>query len=430
MSPKHFAAFAFLTIAAALQPPTSAAKVYGDTIYIPERAFVLTGNPEGQGQRNIAVLYSREGLAFDEPSAPRFLFLDRKGKVALGIGGYVKAIGSYDFDGAIDDAGFTTFNIPVPADPALRQRFGADVSHSTLFLKLVAHNDRFGMISAYVQTSFTGDNGGYGFVLKQAYITVGHLTAGLANSTFIDGESQAPTIDPQGPSGQISAKNVLFRYQLGKYDGISAAISAELPKASYSTVEGSSEAIAQRVPDIPLYVQYSWASGSHIRASALMRQLAYRDITAAKNHLVTGWGVQLSGVGDIVGGLGFFGHFAYGKGIAHYVNDIDGAGFDLVPDGTTGKLRAPGTMAWTAGLSHHFTRKFFITADYSVNRVYNTAMMDGDTYRSGQYAAFNAFYDITGDFRVGAEYVYGRRKDNSGLTGHANRFEAMVQYSF
>lgn len=36
---------------------------------------------------------------FHEPKAPRFLLTDRKGKFALGIGGYVKLAAEYDFGG-------------------------------------------------------------------------------------------------------------------------------------------------------------------------------------------------------------------------------------------------------------------------------------------------------------------------------------------
>lgn len=414
---------------ASMMPTIADAKVYGDTINIPERAIILTGDPNGAGNDNIAILYSREGLSFDEPSAPRFLFLDREGKVALGIGGYVKAIGMYDVDGAINDAGFTTFDIPTPFNPAQRQRFGADVSHSTLFLKLVTRSSKFGRVIVYVQTGFSGGNG-YGLTLKQAYVNVGHLTAGLARSTFADGEAEAPTIDPQGPSGQVTAKNLLFQYKTSTYKGLSGAISLEVPDADYSTVDGSSEGIAQRFPDIPVYVQYAWNDDSHIRVAGILRELSYRDILTAKNHFVTGWGVHVSGVGDIAGGLGFFGHFAYGKGIARYINDISGAGYDLVPSQTAGELKAPGMMAWTAGLSYNFTKRFFMTANYSQARVYDCSTLGADGYRFGQYATVNAFYNLNSDFRLGAEYAFGRRENYDGAKGHANRFEAMVQYSF
>ena len=40
----------------------------------------------------------------------------------------------------------------------------------------------------------------------------------------------------------------------------------------------------------PAYVQYSWASGSHVRLSGILRELSYRDNVQASNHFATGWG--------------------------------------------------------------------------------------------------------------------------------------------
>lgn len=422
-------AIAALAITAIPGRIAAQASYENDSIGVPQRAIILTGNP-GENNEHIAVLYSREGMSFDDPSAPRFLFLDREGKVALGIGGYVKGVASYDFDGAIDDNGFVTNAIPVPADPALRNRFGADASHSTIFLKLVTKNSKLGRIIVYVQTNFTGDDGGYGLKLKQAYVSVGHLTAGLARSTFADGESQAPTVDTQGPSGQIDAKNMLFQYKTSSWHGVSAAISAEFPKADYTITGGDAEKISQRFPDIPLYVQYSWKSGNHIRLSGILRELSYRDLIAGKNRFETGWGAHFSTIADIVGGLKFFGHVAYGKGIAHYVNDLGDIGYDLIPSDTPGKMKAPGVLAWTGGLQYNFTKDFFMSANYSYSRVYQNELIGVRAYKYAQYVAVNGFYNIIPDLMIGAEYVYGRRNDVDRFHGNANRFEAMLQYSF
>lgn len=399
---------------------------------LPERAVIVSGDPSHPSHRgNVAAMYSRENLAFEDPAAPRFLFLDKKGSVALGIGGYLKAVGMYDFDGAVDNNDYYTNLIPVPSDPSLRQRFGATAAHSTIFLKLVTSPTRVGRVIVYIQTNFTGNGGKYGLVLKQAYVTVGRVTLGKARSTFADGPAMAPTVDDQGPAGQVSAKNMMVQYATSDFKGFSAAISAELPSASYTT-GSSSKSIAQRFPDIPLYVQYAWDKGaSHVRLSGMLRELAYRDLVADKNHLVTGWGVQLSAVANIAGGLKFFGHYTYGRGIADYINDLSGEGFDLIPDaGRPGRLKAPASTGWTAGLQYNFTDKFFMSGSYSRAQLYGTSGMDGDTYRYGQYIAANAFYNVWGDLRLGVEYLHGTRKDISGLSGKSNRIEAMLQYSF
>lgn len=157
--------------------------------------------------------------------------------------------------------------------------------------------------------------------------------------------------------------------------------------------------------------------------------MSYRDEATASNHFATGWGVQFSTVASLFPGLNFFGHYTYGKGIASYINDLGGLGYDLVPDGS-GKLKAPGMTGWTAGLQYNFTPDFFVSGSYSRAQLYDTAGMDASTYRYAQYIVANAFYNVWGDLRLGVEYIHGTRKDISGLSGHANRLEAMLQYSF
>lgn len=407
-----------------------AGSLFAQTDSIPSRAIILTGDPTHPGHvMTVAELYSRENLAFNDPAAPRFLFLDKKGEVALGIGGYMKAVAMYDMKGAVDDNGFYTNMIPVPFNPAQRNRFGATAANSKLFLKMVALHTPVGKVIVYLETEFTGDNGNYGLKLKQAYASVGHFTLGKARSTFSDAPAMAPTVDDQGPSGQVTAKNMLVRYSSPSYSGFSWAVSAELPSASYT--EGSrTEAIAQRFPDIPAYVQYSWATGAHVRVSGILRELSYRDLVTDKNHFATGWGVQFSAVGKVVGPLDFFGHYTYGKGIADYINDLCGEDYDLVPSATPGKLRAPGSIGWTAGLQYNFCSKLMASASHSRCQLVHSSELGPDAYRYGQYIAVNAFYNPWTDLQIGMEYIHGTRKNAGGEHGTANRIEASIQYSF
>ena len=398
---------------------------------VPARAVVVTGdaaNPEHL--LTIAELYSRENMAFQDPSAPRFLFLDKKGQVALGIGGYLKATAMYDMDGAINSNGFSTYDIPVPLNPAQRQRFAATANHSTIFLKLVTHKTRLGRVIVYMQSNFTGDNGGYGFKMSQAYLSVGNLTLGKTRTTFADGPAMAPTVDDEGNSGQVSAKNMLIRYSSPSYRGFSYAVSVEVPSISITNTS-STASISQRVPDIPAYIQYAWDKGnSHIRLSGIYRGISYRDTYTEQNHIKTGWGVQLSGVGTIAGGLGFFGHYTYGKGIASYINDLSGEGLDLIPTATSGDLTPAAVSGWTAGLQYTFNPKLFVSASYSQAHLFKASGLGGDTYRYGQYAVVNAFYEVWNDLQVGVEFVHGNRHNYDNLSGKANRVDAMLKYNF
>lgn len=419
--------------AVALSTMSALAIEPGDTLYIPQRSIVVSGDTTTHGTRTlVGIIYDTEDLHFNDPQAPRFLFLDNKGKVAMGIGGYIKGTLQYDMNGAIDDgSNFTTYDIPVPLNPALRNQFFANASESTIFLKLVGKTTRFGYFTAYMQTNFTGNGvGGYGLKLKQAYLSLGAVTAGLTRSTFVDGASGVPTIDDEGPSGQTDAKNVLLQYRphIGKH--FTLAISAEMPSAKY-TVDPQAESIKQRCPDIPVYAQYSWGRESHVRLSAILRNLSYRDITAAKNHFVTGWGVQLSGVARIAGGLKAYYQATYGKGIARYLEDLSDAGVDLIyaADGS-GKMIAPHTLGFVGGLQYNFTPSFFVSAAYSQCRLYDQSHLGPDAFRYSQYIVANAFYNIVDDLRVGLEYLHGNRSNIDHQSGHANRLMGMLQFSF
>lgn len=402
-----------------------------DTLYVPERAILMRGDAAKADRDVMAVFYTREDLAPNDPDAPRFLLLDKEGKIAFGVGGQLKATGSYDFCGAIEKTGFDTYDIPVPSNPAQRSRLGGDLSHSSIFMKLVGKSTRFGMFQAYFQANFTGNNGGYGFTLKQAYLGFGNFTLGLTNSTFVDPMTQAPTIDSEGPSGQVTGKNVLFRYTTPKRKGFSAAFSVELPHFTY-TLSDATQALSARVPDIPAYVQYSWAPGQHLRLSAIFRDLPYRDLKTSANRLQPGYGVKLSTVTnvDMYGYVQLFGHLAYGRGIGQYVNDLGGQGYDLVYSTADGRMEAPETMGWTAGVIVNATPKLQFTGAFSRSQVFDVEHLGQDSYHYGQYLDVNAFYNIDANFKVGAEYLRGWRQDYDGQVGSANRFDVLVQYSF
>lgn len=423
------------TIAAAAATALSASALrpreMPDSFPVPDRAVVATGDAANAGAL-VAVLYDTRGLHFTDPSAPRFLFLDREGKVALGIGGYLKGTIQYDFGGAIDDgASFDTYDIPVPNNPAQRNQFYANANHSTIFLDLVGRSARFGFYRLYMQTEFSGGSRtDYGLALRQAYLKVGYVTAGLANSTFVDAEAGTPGIDDQGPAGEVSQKNILANYAPRFSDHISGAIGIEMPSVSY-TNSTSTEKINQRVPDIPAYVQYEWGGGtSHVRLSGLLRNLSYRDLATARNRFVTGWAVQLSGIAHLTKDFYVYYQGAYGHGYAAYVNDLKDNGFDLAYSETEGKMIAPAMSNYEFGARYDLTSNCFMTLAYSEARTYKQGYRGGDTYKSGRYLAVNAFYKPFPDLTVGAEYLYGRRKNYSGETGRANRIMALLQYTF
>lgn len=401
---------------------------YPDNVAVPDRAIVITGGSNGVHRDVMRVLYDSRDVHFQDATAPRFLMIDREGNTVFGIGGFVEATMQYDFHGAIDNMFFIPHDIPVPANPKQRNRFAGDASRTNIVFQLL-RNTPWGVLNAFVQGEFSGDH--YALKLKQGYIRLHNVTAGYAYSTFWDLAADAPTIDYQGPVGTMFRPNLMLQYRKSFGDHVSAAISAEVPDVTMTFAPGENEKISQRCPDIPVYVQYQWGGGaSHVRASAILRELSYRNMLAQENKFRTGWGVEFSGIVNICDFAKVYWTGIYGKGIGSYMHDLDGFGYDLISDGTHGAMKAPGMFGITGGLRLDLSKKVFVSSTYSQCRLYDQEGMGPDAYRRGNYAVVNCFYTPFDDFQLGIEYLHGRRTNMDHQYGTANRFNAMIKYSF
>lgn len=428
------AAIAIPLLAAAEPAPETDDYIFMES---PRRAIILTGDTGNVHREVMTVMYDTQELHFRDPGIPRFLLIDREGSAALGIGGTVEGVLSYDFRGSIPDAGFTTFDIPVPADKAERERMQGSANHSSLFLKFVK-TTRLGPLVAYAEAQFSGSGGGYGFKVEQAYVSLGNVTVGKTRSSFVDATACMPTIDYQGPSGGTGGKPMMVRYRLLRPNGLSWAVSAEMPDVSgqYTDVYGMgvpvTASVGARVPDIPAFVQYGWDNGgSHVRLSAVFRDIAYRDLLSGKNRYEPGWGVQLSGVATATKYLAFYYQGLYGRGVGTWLNDLSGFGYDLVPSADDpGKMRAPGSLGVLAGARVNITKNLFVSGGYSFCRLYDQGRLPDNTYKRGNYAIVNAFYSPLPDLMIGVEYIHGSRKNIDNDHAQANRLNALLKYSF
>lgn len=397
-----------------------------------QTSVIVTDEVQTEDSEIIRKMYEANGVHFQDPRAPRFLFMDKKGKIALGIGGYVKGTMSVDMDGISNNLDFVTADIPAPSQPNMRNQFQMDASTSRLFLKLVGDNTAVGDFTVYVETDFRGKDGHqYDLRLRQAYIRLGNLLLGKTRSTFADGAACPPTIDFEGPSGSVSKRNTMIQYKQQIDKNWSFAASIESPSESYTVTNGQSEAINQRIPDIPAYLQYQWDDGqSHIRLSGLFRALSYRNLVTAENKYAIGWAAQLSGMIAFSPRITLYYQAAYGRGYADYLNDLGGSGYDLIPDGDDGKLMAPYALGVVGGLQYNICKDFFVSASFSQCRLYDQASLDGSAYKYGQYVVANAFYTPFNNCQVGVEFLYGNRHNFDSTSGNAHRLNAMIQYNF
>lgn len=411
-----------------LSVPTKAQKV---VIEDDEPNSVVLVTRDKAGDDIVRIMNETQSPRFHDPKSSRFLLTDRKGRFALGIGGYVKATAEYDFGGISDDVDFYPSLIPNKGETYIRNQFQMDATTSTIFLKLVGRTKSLGDFVVYTAGNFRG--GSKVFELQNAYASFLGFTLGYDYTIFMDLAACPPTIDFAGPNGMLFVRTTQFRYERGFGKGWKAGIAVEMPVVDGITNQNL-RISNQRMPNFPAYIQYTWNKNSHIRIAGLVRNMTYENLISKRVESEAGWGVMAATTFNVTKKLSVFGQGTYGRGIGQYLNDISNLNVDLVPDPKKeGTMQVLPMMGWYAGLQYNITSKIFVSSTYSQSRLYSEKdypSTPSDQYRYGQYLVANIFWNVNSGLQLGAEYLRGWRTDFNDETRHANRVNLSAQYSF
>lgn len=391
-----------------------------------QRVGVVSVSPERDVHNFYTIMKEAFPLAYNDPASPRFIFFDEDRNFIFGVGGYVQVTGVYDFNGVKDYDFFTTSQIALKGNQP-GASYGLTVGQSRLFFKLIGNTD-LGRLVSYIEMQFQGAN--QAPVLRQAFVQFRGFTIGQTWSTFGDMESVPVTIDEEGPSSGIEIRQPMIRYTQQFNEYWQASLALEYAQPSYSRGEYVGT-IRQKVPDIPLNVRYTAPDGSHFQAGGIIRNIAYKDMLKDKDKFKTGWGVMLSGKAHLSAQNSFMFQGVYGKGIARYIQDISGMGYDLVPDPNhNGRLETPEMWGAFGAFQQNWNPKLYSTLVYSYARLLGKGSLGGTTYKYAQYAGINLLWNFTEYGTTGIEYLFGRRNDYNHDYGNANRINLMVRYNF
>ncbi len=379
---------------------------------------------------------------FGSAQAPSFIFTQKDNKFAFAVGGFISLRTSYDFAGVVKDIDFVTADIPIPGSRSTRQQLIMDASTSRIYLAGVVNSRALGDVEIFVDMDFRGDTGydsegvtnSYMPRLRSAYASFLGFTIGRDVTTFCDLESAPNTIDFQGPNSYSFNFATVLRYtHTFCNDHLTASIALEQPNLSAS-YDSTFEAIPQRVPDIPMYVQYEFGSQrqSHIRAAAVLRNMYAYNVTTDENTSLLGWGVQASGRINPVDWMGICFSGIYGEGITNYIQDLNGLGLDFTPDPeNSATIQTMPMFGWQAAANINITDRLTLTGGYSMVQVQKShGYYATDQYRRGQYTFGNLFYNITPRLQVATEYLYGRRRNMDCSNNSSNRLSVMGQMNF
>ena len=372
---------------------------------------------------------------FKSLSEPSVIFANNRNSFSFAVGGYVDLRVGYGFNSTIDNIDVVPYDIPVKGGYATKQELQMDATTSRVYFRGLANTKSVGKVEIFFDVDFRGGSrGSYMPRLRSGYVSMLGLTVGRDVTTFCDLQASPTTIDFEGPNAYNYNFATVLRYEYSfLQDHLRFGVAAELPKAS-GTYGETLAPIPQRVPDFPIYFQYAWGANrdSHIRASAVLRNIYLHNSARNTNTDLFGWGVQFSGTIRVVRFLRLFMNGVYGEGITPYIQDLTGSGLDFTPNpADPTKVQTMPMYGWQAAAQINIMPNLFISGGYSTVTVCKkNGVFTEDQYKQGQYVFGNVFYNITPRLRVAAEYLWANRKNMNDLEGSANRVNVMVRYSF
>lgn len=369
----------------------------------------------------------------DEPSV---VFANHKNSFSFTLGGYVALRASYSFDDAVDNVDMVPFDVPIASSFANRQALGMDATTSRLYLRAIANPKWLNKpVVIYFDADFRGGSeGSYTPRLRSGYVQIAGFTFGRDVTTFCDLTAAPTTIDFQGPNAYNFNFATMIRYELPFLNNhMKFGVAAEMPNVS-GTYGQTFMPVPQRVPDFPVYLQVMWGKQrqSHIRASAVFRNMyLYNDSRQTTTDLF-GWGVQASGNIHITKMIQLFMNGVYGEGITPYIQDLTGAGLDFTPNpADPTRIQTMPMWGWQAAAQINILPNLFISGGYSMVQVqHKNGFYAENQYRRGQYIFGNVFYSLSPRFKIAAEYLWASRKNMNSDENHANRVNILFKYSF
>ena len=365
-----------------------------------------------------------------ENGLPRFAIVGKDHMFYLGIGAQFLGEAAFDFGDDMSSPILFTPSAITPASPGNRSSLGFGWQTSSIYMNIVAMPGTDNQVGLFFKGHFMGD--GNAFSCAHFYAKYRGLTVGHTHSPFTDGAAEPMTIDFEGPNG-YPFLTLFTAYWTQKFTkSFSGTIGIDAPSVSITDGNSSAE-VKQRIPAIPFFLQYAWDDGaSHLRLSGLVRPLQYRNLVSDANKVLTGLGVQLSGMAHLFGPLSVNYNAAYGSGISNYLQDDNGLGLDAVSTTNDGKMKLVKSMGVTGGLSCALSPKLSCNLVYShlTNWLPDNADIDRSKYRYGDYVAANLIYNVNKFVAAGLEYDYGHRKSFDGASLHTNRLQMQLSVTF
>ena len=287
----------------------------------------------------------------------------------------------------------------------------------------------WGGLSAHFQADLFAYDEGARPNVTQAVLRFGEwLTAGKTYSTFMDDAAWPATLDYNGPSGAVFARQFVLRGSVPLVKGLRFDGALENPQADTSAgANGFAVSASAERPDAVARLRFE-GERVHAQVAALSRSVTYSAAlasAASARRTVSGTGLSASVAVEIGEGDRLLAQWNRGEGIGRYYND-GLSSFGAVVDGG-GNLEALRVQGAYLYYERKWAERWTSTAGVSRLRSENNGIIPGDL-KQVQYASFNLVHRMGTDLFVGAEALWGEAERVNGARANDARLQLTARY--
>lgn len=368
---------------------------------------------------------------------------------AMKIGGYVNLSIVNSFDPMTIPDRFIVGSIPPDGKTVPGSVKGTSVTANQTRINMeYREQTKLGEIRAFVEGDFRGD--GDTLRLRHAFGQFRAFLAGKTWSTLMDVDARPEEVDLEGMNGEVLLRHSQIRWspEFGKDYQLKLAL--EDPQTD--VLNGQSQrgrfdlvASLNRMPLGPLG-RWNYRVGFVVRNLKANSPTADPDdnLGTLASDSTTGWGITSGGRQPVTwwgdNGDSIVWQLTYGKGIGHYINDLQSiGGGDAVFD-SEDKLHALPVLAGYVTYQHIWPKTWWVFKKWPgilrSNFLFgwvdiNTFdFQDGSDYSGTLRASANLFYNPTEHVSVGMEFLWGKRWNADKSEGTATQFQFAARYTF
>ena len=350
-------------------------------------------------------------------------------KLTYDISGFVNLNAIFDFNGLDNYDDFTTSQIPINPTPYENTfRFHMTARQSRVNLQ-AGYDTPWGKITGFVSGDFYSGNTSNisHFRLREAYLTMGKILLGQTNTSFGNPNIVPLTIDFEGPNSAPTLRNPMIRFLSDIGKGWSYSLAIEMRGTDIQTFPNTGNPFLA----MPCLVgnitnEGNWGA---ITLSGMADITRYFDADSNERHTY-GYGGALSAIINTWDKNHFSVYIVGGNGIADFISDLSGLGYNGVPNINTNKLHMLGCYGGFIGYTQYWSPKFSSNFIYSFIMLEQTNLLEGRDFKESDYALANLFYNPFPRIAFAVEYVYGKLIVQSSDSGTANRLQFLAQYNF